>query len=247
MSAWNIGKVIEHKQWSESLHSLYVESDIEPFEAGQFVKIALTINGEIIGRPYSLVNPPGSRPAELYYIEVPNGLLTARLSSLRPGDEILVAPKAHGFLILDELPPSRHLWMMATGTGIGPFLSILATDNPWTRFERVVLVYAVRYVSELSYQERIAQLYAKHSRQFSFIPFVSRETVDLTLTGRIPQAISDGRLEMHAGIEFSAESSQIMLCGNPQMVKDTSNVLIARGLKKNRRFDPGHITVENYW
>jgi ferredoxin/flavodoxin---NADP+ reductase len=247
MSAWNIGKVIEHKQWSESLHSLYVESDIEPFEAGQFVKIALTVNGEIIGRPYSLVNPPGSRPSEFYYIEVPNGPLTARLSTLRPGDEILVAPKAHGFLILDELPQSRHLWMMATGTGIGPFLSILATDKPWIRFERVILVYAVRYVSELSYQERIAQLFARHSRQFSFIPFVSRETVDLTLTGRIPQAISDGRLEMHAGIEFSAENSQIMLCGNPQMVKDTGNVLIARGLKKNRRFDPGHITVENYW
>jgi len=247
MAAWNIGKVIEHKHWSKSLRSLYVESDIEPFEAGQFVKIALTINGEIIGRPYSLVNPPGSQPLEFYYIEVPNGPLTARLSALRPGDEIQVAPKAHGFLILDELPRARHLWMMATGTGIGPFLSILATDKPWIRFERVTLVYAVRFVSELSYQERIAQIFAKRSKQFSFIPFVSRETVDLTLLGRIPQAISDGRLEMHAGIEFSAENSQVMLCGNPQMVRDTSNALIGRGLKKNRRFDPGHITVENYW
>jgi ferredoxin--NADP+ reductase len=247
MAAWNIGKVIEHKQWSKSLHSLYVESDIEPFEAGQFVKIALTINGEIIGRPYSMVNSPNIRPLEFYYIEVPNGSLTSNLSILRVGDEILVAPKAHGFLILDELPQARHLWMMATGTGIGPFLSILATEKPWIRFERVILVYAVRYVSELSYQERIAKVFAEHSKQFSFIPFVSRETVDLTLTDRIPQAILDGRLESHAGIDFSADNSQVMLCGNPQMVRDTSNVLIGRGLKKHRRFDPGNISIENYW
>ncbi len=247
MATWNIGKVIEHKQWSKSLHSLYVESDIEPFEAGQFVKIALTINGEIIGRPYSMVNSPNIRPLEFYYIEVPNGSLTPNLSTLRVGDEILVAPKAHGFLILDELPQARHLWMMATGTGIGPFLSILATEKPWIRFERVILVYAVRYVSELSYQERIAKIFAKHSKQFSFIPFVSRETVDLTLTDRIPQAIVDGRLESHAGIDFSSDHSQVMLCGNPQMVRDTSNVLIGRGLKKHRRFDPGNISIENYW
>lgn len=247
MSAWNVGTVVEQRQWSKLLHSLYVESEIDPFEAGQFVKIALTINGEIVGRPYSLVNPPGVQPAEFYYIEVPNGPLTTRLATLRPGDEILVAPKAHGFLILKEVPQSKHLWMMATGTGVGPFLSILATDDPWTRFERVVLVYAVRYLSELGYQERIAQISAKHSQQFTFIPFVSRETADLTLTGRIPQAISDGRLERHAGIGFSTEDSRVMLCGNPQMVKDTSNALIARGLKKHRRFDPGHISVENYW
>ena len=247
MAVWNSGKVVEHKQWNNALHSLYVESDIEPFKAGQFVKIALAIDGEVTGRPYSLVNPPDSRPLEFYYIEVPNGPLTSRLARLASGDEILVAPRAHGFMIVDEVPQARHLWMMATGTGVGPFLSILATDQPWLRFERVVLVYAVRTLSELSYQERISRLVAKHSGQFAFIPFLSREASDFALAGRIPQAILDGRLEAHAGMAISAETSHIMLCGNPHMVKDTTDTLMARGLKKHRRLEPGQITVENYW
>lgn len=247
MAAWNIGKVVELKQWTETLHSLYVDSDIEPFEAGQFVKVAMEIEGEVIGRPYSLVNPPNSRPLEFYYIEVPNGPLTSRLVKLMSGDNILVASRAHGFMILDEVPQARHLWLMATGTGVGPFLSILAIDKPWQRFERVLLVYAVRTLSELSYQERISQILAKHPGQFTFIPFLSREPSDFALPGRIPQAIVDGRLEAHAGIKISAENSQIMLCGNPQMVKDATNALIERGMKKHHRFDPGQITAENYW
>lgn len=107
MAEWNIGKVIERKQWSKTLYSLYVESDIEPFEAGQFVKIALRINGEVIARPYSIVNPPDSRPLGFYCIEVPNGSLTSHLIKLSSGDEILVAPRAHGFLILNELPQAK--------------------------------------------------------------------------------------------------------------------------------------------
>lgn len=247
MAAWNIGKVVEYKQWSKTLYSLYVNSDIQPFEAGQFVKIALEIKGELIGRPYSLVNPPDSRPLEFYCVEVPNGPLSAHLVKLISGDEILVAPRAHGFMILDEVPQAKHLWLMATGTGVGPFLSILATDKPWHRFEQVVLVYAVRTLSDLSYQEHISQILAKHPGQFTFIPFLSREPSDFALSGRIPQAIIDGRLEAHVGIKISTENSQIMLCGNPQMVKDTTNALIDRGLKKHRRFDSGHITAENYW
>jgi ferredoxin--NADP+ reductase len=247
MAAWNIGTVVEHKQWSPSLYSLYFESEIESFKSGQFVKIALEINGEVIGRPYSLVNPPDNRPLEFYYVEIPNGPLTPHLAKLKPGDKILVAPRAHGFMIIDEVPRSRHLWMMATGTGVGPFLSILKTDQPWQRFERVVLVYAVGTLSELSYQESISQIMAKHPGQFIFIPFLSRETSEFTLQGRIPQAIIDGRLEARTGMAISAESSQIMLCGNPNMVKDTTNTLIARGLRKHRRFEPGQITAENYW
>ncbi|OIQ91156.1 ferredoxin--NADP reductase [mine drainage metagenome] len=247
MSAWNVGKVVEHKQWNKTLHSLYIESDIEPFEAGQFVKIALEINGELVGRPYSLVNPPDSQPLEFFYIEIPNGPLTSHLVNLKPSDNIQVATRAHGFLTLDEVPAAKYLWLMATGTGVGPFLSILMTDKPWLRYERVILVYAVRTLSELSYQERIMQILTNHSGQFSYIPFVSRETSDFALTGRIPQAISDGRLEAQAGIKINADNSQVMLCGNPQMLKDTSNTLIERGLKKHRRFEPGQITVENYW
>lgn len=166
---------------------------------------------------------------------------------LRAGDEILIAPRAHGFMILDEVPPARDLWMMATGTGIGHFLSILATDEPWRRFERIVLVYAVRTLADLGYCDRIAQHAARHPEQFTFVPFISREPTDFALSGRIPQAIADGRLETRAGTQLDAAHSHVMLCGNPQMVKDTVNTLIGRGLKKHRRFDPGQITAENYW
>lgn len=247
MAAWNKGVVVEHRQWSPKLHSLFVESDIEPFQAGQFVKIGLEIDGKLVGRPYSLCNAPQAKPLEIYYIEVPGGELTPALSRLNPGDELLVAPRANGFMILDEVPAGRHLWMMATGTGVGPFLSILDTAEPWQRFERVVLVYAVRTLSELSHQQRIAAVQQKHGKQFVFIPFVSREVVSGAISGRIPQAIADGRLEARAGLTLNAADSQVMLCGNPQMIEDTMQILIARGLRKHRRKEPGQITVEHYW
>lgn len=247
MAQWNPAKVVEHKQWNDRLYTLYVESDIEPYQAGQFAKIGLEIDGEIIGRPYSLVNAPENRPLEFYYIEMPGGPLTSKLVNLQPGDSMLVAPRANGFMILDEVPQARHLWLMATGTGVGPFLAILATDKPWQRFERVVLVYAVRTLSELNYQERITQLQDAHPQQFAYVPFVSREQLDFAMPGRITQSLEDGSLEARAGIKFSAEDSQVMLCGNPEMVEDTTNLLIQRGLKKHRRKDPGQITVENYW
>jgi ferredoxin--NADP+ reductase len=247
MASWNNGRVVKQKQWSNTLHTLYVESALEPYKAGQFVKIGLEIDQKVEGRPYSLVNPPGKSLQEFYYINVPNGVLTAHLVKLKANDTILVAPRAHGFLVLDEIPVSKHLWMMATGTGVGPFLSMLDTDAPWQRYERVILVYAVRTKAELSYQDKILKFLANHPKQFIFIPFLSQEISNATMDGRIPQAIQDGRLEERAGITITADDSQIMLCGNPQMVKDTSNTLIDRGLTKNRRTKAGQITMENYW
>lgn len=247
MAHWNEGIVVDHRQWNDRLHSLYIAADIEPFQAGQFARIGLRINNEEVGRPYSLVNAPDQRPLEIYYILVPGGPLTSHLVDLKPGDRVLVGPRANGFMILDEVPAGRHLWLMATGTGVGPFLSILSTAAPWRRFERVVLVYAVRTLSELSYQQRIHDLQLQHGSQFVFIPVISREQVEFALPGRIPQRIADGSLEARADIRFSAEDSQVLLCGNPQMVEDTTQILLARGLKKHRRRDPGQITVENYW
>ncbi len=247
MAIWNSGKVIEHKHWNDALHTLYIDADIEPFEAGQFVKIGLNINDQVIGHPYSLVNPPNQALLSFYYINVPNGKLTPHLAKLQINDSILIATKAHGFLIIDEIPLAKNLWLMATGTGIGPFLSILATSKPWQRYEKIVLVWAARTLAELTYQDLISRLLTEHPHQFVYIPFVSREITDSTLIGRIPQSIVDGRLEDRVGLNISAEDSQVMLCGNPQMVKDTTNTLIDRGLKKHKRFSPGHISSENYW
>lgn len=235
------------KRWTERLHSLRVEAPVEPFKAGQFAKQGLEINGEMVFRPYSYVNAPHERPLEFYFIMLPNGPLTRRLIELEPGDPIYAAPRAAGFLTLSELPDAENLWLLSTGTAIGPFLSILKTEEPWRRFAIIVLVHALRQAEELTYQDQIHQLLDEHPHRLKVIPFVSREDIDFAIKGRVPEAIKDGRLEAKAGVQLAAEKSQIMICGNPDMVRDTSLMLEERGLKKNRRKAPGHITVENYW
>ena len=244
---WCEGTVTELKRWTERLYSIRVDAPVNDFTAGQFTKLGLVIDGELTGRPYSYVNAPDERPLEFYFITVPNGPLTQRLVTLNAGDSIYVMRKASGFLCLNEVPDSKHLWMLSTGTAIGPFLSILKTREPWQRFERVVLVHAVRTAEELSFQDTIQSLTAQHPDQFSYIPFVSREDTDFAIRDRIPGALESGTLETRAGIEITPEQSQVMICGNPDMVKSTSETLNARGLERNRRRKPGHITVENYW
>jgi ferredoxin/flavodoxin---NADP+ reductase len=244
---WTEGRVIGKLAWTDNVFSLRVSADIEPFQAGQFTKLGLKIDGEIVGRPYSLVNAPEERPLDFTFSVVPNGPLSARLSALTPDASVLVAPRAAGFLVLSEVPEAAHLWLMATGTGIGPFLSILKTSTPWQRFERVVLVHAVRLARELIYRDAVNALGQAHPGHFAYVPFVSREATDFALGGRIPDALADGRIEERAGVRIDPAASQVMLCGNPQMVEDTTNALLARGLKKHRRREPGHISVENYW
>ncbi len=246
-SKWVEGIVVGQRRWSDRLYSIQVDAPVEPFKAGQFGRLALEIGGEMVARPYSFVNAPHERPLEFYYIRLDDGPLTSRLVTLASGDSIFLAPRASGFLTLSEVPPAEHLWLLSTGTALGPFLSILKTEEPWQRFSRIVLVHAVRQVVELSYPETVALLLSAHPAQLAFVPFVSREETDFAIKGRIPDAIRDGRLEGRAGARFGAPGSQVMLCGNPAMVADTVTVLEERGLKRHKRKEPGHIHVENYW
>jgi ferredoxin--NADP+ reductase len=149
--------------------------------------------------------------------------------------------------VLSEVPDAENLWLLATGTGIAPFLSILKSETVWRRYRRVVLVEAVRHASELAYLEELERLKREHEGRFDTVTFVSREQAPGALAGRIPQAILDGRLEAAAGVALSAAGSQVMICGNPDMVTDSVAALAQRGMKKHRRRSPGHITVENYW
>lgn len=247
MSKFNQGRMVKLHRWTERLYSLQVEAQVEPFKAGQFGKLALEVNGEMIFRPYSFVNAPDERPLEFYFITLPDGPLTQRLIKLDSGNPIFIAPRPAGFLTLSELHDAENLWLLSTGTAIGPFLSILKTGEPWRRFSKIVLVHAVRYPEELTYSEQIRRILDSHSQQIQFVPFVSREDIGHAIKGRVPDAIKDGRLEARTNVVLNAGKSQVMICGNPDMVRDTSLVLEERGLKKNRRKDPGHISVENYW
>jgi ferredoxin--NADP+ reductase len=244
---WCEGRVHALRQWTDRLFSIQLEADIDPFVAGQFTKLGLEIGGELISRPYSYVNAPDDPLLEFYFVTVPDGPLTHRMVGMKTGDPIWVMRKASGFLTLNEVPHSRHLWLLSTGTAIGPFLSILKTEEPWQRFERIVLVHAVRLASELSFPETIESLRSRYPTQFQFIPFASRENTDFSIRARIPATIADGRLEAAAGMEFSPDTSQVMICGNPDMVKNTQSMLEERGLSRNRRRTPGHLSVENYW
>jgi len=146
--------------------------------------------------------------------------------------------------VLSEVPDAETLWLVSTGTGIAPFLSILRTATPWRRFRNVVLVHAARHGRELVYQEMIRRMCNENSLRY--VTFVSRESAPGSLAGRIPAAMQDGRLEQAAGLKLD-QRSHVMLCGNPQMLKDAAAALAARGLRKHRRRAPGHITVESFW
>ena len=245
MSQWMEGKVLENRAWTDTLFSLRVAAPRLAFEAGQFVRIALDLGGERVARPFSFINPPADPVMEFYAVVVPAGPLSPALARLKTGDPLHVADNPSGFLVLAEVPPAEDLWLVATGTGIAPFLSILRTETPWQRYRRVILVHAVRRASELVYRDMIAELQSRR-QQLKYVSFVSREKHPQSLAGRIPDAIRDGRLEAVAQ-PISPERSQFMLCGNPDMLKDASAALIERGLRKNRRRAPGHITVESFW
>ena len=238
---WLEGRVLENRHWTDALFSLRVEAPRLAFEAGQFVRIAVE---ERVARPFSFVNPPQDPVLEFYGIVVPQGPLSPRLAQLGAGDRLLVAPNPAGFLVLSEVPDASALWLVSTGTGIAPFLSILRTETPWRRFRDVVLVHAVRHARELVYQEMIRKIVKE--RSLKYVTFVSREPAPGSLAGRIPAAMRDGRLEAAARVPLD-ERSHVMLCGNPDMLKDASSALAERGLRKHRRRMPGHITVESFW
>jgi ferredoxin--NADP+ reductase len=245
MTTWLEGRVVENRQWTDTAFSLRVESPRlgfeAGFEAGQFVRIALE---EDLARPFSFVNPPQDPVLEFYGIVVPGGPLSPRLERLRAGERLLVASNPAGFLVLSEVPEAKTLWLVSTGTGIAPFLSILRTETPWKRFRDVVLVHAVRHAAELVYQDVIRKI--SKERGLRTVTFVSREAHDGSLAGRIPSGLRDGRLEKAAGLALDHDA-HVMLCGNPDMLKDAQAALAERGLHKHRRRNPGHITVESFW
>ncbi|OKP54808.1 ferredoxin--NADP(+) reductase [Serratia marcescens] len=248
MAEWVNGKVTQVKQWTDGLFSLVVNAPIDPFTAGQFAKLALEIDGERVQRAYSYVNAPADANLEFYLVTVPEGKLSPRLNQLRPGSEVMVTKEAAGFFVLDEVPDCDTLWMLATGTAIGPYLSILQQGAGLERFKNLVLVHAARFARDLSYLPLMQQLQQRYNGKLHIQTVVSREDAPGSLTGRVPALIEDGRLEAAIGLTIDAETSHVMLCGNPQMVRDTQQTLKDhRQMRKHLRRKPGHITSEHYW
>ena len=250
-SSWVTGKVLENFQWSKRLLSLRIEADIGDFKAGQFVRlqVPLEIDGVMqpLSKSYSLINAPGEAPLEIFYNIVPNGKLSNALAALKSGDSIEVSQPANGFFVLDEVPVTEQLWMVATGTGLGPFLSILQTAQAWDRYRHIILVHSVPVVSELAYSELIQSFAQTYPDQFCFISCVTREENPVGLAMRVTTALASGELERQAGLSFSAAQAHFMLCGNHNMLNDMKDLLGQRGLNKHLRHKPGQITTEQYF
>ena len=246
MANWLDGKVVENRRINGYLTSLIIDVDIGAYEAGQFVRVGLPDDDGVLARPYSLVNAPEEPYLEVYFNIVEEGPLSPRLFELQAGDRVLVSDNPSGFLTVSEIPRCRHLWMVATGTGIGPFLAILKSEASWQKFDKLILCHSVSYASELAYQDLIGQIGARRGEQFSYVPIVTRESHDAALGKRITTLMQDGSLEKFVGLTINADDSHVMMCGSSNMITDVSAELIVRNMKKHRRRDPGHFTTEKY-
>lgn len=247
------GTVIERKDWTNKIFSLRIKAPINTYVSGQFTKLALqTTSGEWLRRAYSIINSPnhkeGYQEMEFLLITVDSGKLSSQLHTLVKGDQLYVGKKPSGFMTLDEIPNTMEdLWLLSTGTAVGPFLALLDEPQTQLRFKNIVLVNAVRTKAELVYQSKIEKLVQRYQGKLHYIPIVSREPSTDALKGRIPALLASEELTKKAQVTLTSKNSFFYLCGNPSMVRDTSEVLIQLGYRKNLRRKPGHYSSENYW
>ncbi|MFI7883624.1 ferredoxin--NADP reductase [Acinetobacter baumannii] len=248
---FSVEKVLSVHRWTPTLFSFTMTRPSHfKFTAGQFARIGLEVGDELVVRAYSVVSSPFDETLEFFSIVVPDGAFTSNLQHLKVGDELYLEKIPYGYLTLAryQQPLPHDLWLLATGTGLAPFLSMLQDFETWSNYQKINLVYSVRTAAELAYVDRIqeiAETFGEGHLGFKFIPIITRDP-SAPLHERLPVLIENGELEKVAGLELSPASSHVMLCGNPQMVDDTKEALKRRGLTMNRRGE-GNIAVENYW
>ncbi len=247
MSQAIVARVSQTVVWTPGLVTLRLDHRLDGFAPGQFLNIGVAGDAAGARRAYSIASAPGAA-LEFYVTEVPGGALSPSLCSLPAGTEVLLDAHPQGFFTLKWVPEAKLLWLVATGTGLGPYVSMLRSGEPFTRFERVILVHGVRHTKDLGYAEELRALVAQRAGQFEYVPVVSRESApgDVALGGRLTTALSSGALEARALSVLSVDS-HVMLCGNPAMIDDVLTLLGERGLKRHRTRAPGHVTMERYW
>ncbi|MDF2153004.1 ferredoxin--NADP reductase [Vibrio sp. CAU 1672] len=251
LKGFHLATVDKRIDWTQELFSLRVSGAPLRFKAGQFTKLALLDDeGHAISRAYSVVNAPSQEFDWLEFLIVasPNGRLTPRLQKLVSGDCVYVGESAHGELTHDTIPKQANtLWLLATGTGVGPFLSLLDDINLLPHSDHIVLVHGVRKQKDLVYQYLIKHLQQRYQGRLTYLPVISREQVSGKLYGRIPQLLTSGELVNAANVAISQQHSFVMMCGNPEMIKETSAVLQEQGLDKYRLRSGGNFIYERYW
>ena len=251
MASFNQEHVLSVRHWTDTLFSFTTSRTPNfRFENGQFTMIGLEVEGRPLLRAYSMASANYEDSLEFFSIKVPDGPLTSRLQHLKEGDPVIVGRKATGTLLLDNLQEGRHLYLLGTGTGLAPFLSIIKDPETYERFERVVLVHGCRQVSELAYGETITRDLPEHEwvgeavkEQLIYYPTVTREPFHNR--GRITDLIGSGQLFKDIGLPpMSKEADRFMLCGSPHMLADARVLLKDRGLVEGNHGEPGHYVIE---
>ncbi|MBB1631610.1 MULTISPECIES: ferredoxin--NADP reductase [Cupriavidus] len=251
MSNLNQQAILSVHHWTDTLFSFTCTRDPGfRFENGQFAMVGLEVNGRPLLRAYSIASANYEETLEFFSIKVPDGPLTSRLQHLKEGDQIFVGKKPTGTLLVDNLLPGKTLWLLATGTGLAPFLSIIRDPEVYERYDKVVLTHTCRFVEELAYRELIQEHLPQHEHlgelireKLVYFPTVTREEFDNQ--GRITDLIANGELFERLGVEpFSLENDRIMLCGSPDMLKDIRAMLTEQHFTEGNMSEPGHFVLE---
>ncbi|MFG1423744.1 ferredoxin--NADP reductase [Roseixanthobacter liquoris] len=251
MSNFNEETVKSVHHWTDNLFTFTTTRDPGfRFLNGQFAMIGLMVEGKPLLRAYSMASANYEEDLQFFSIKVQNGPLTSRLQHLKVGDKILVGRKATGTLIQDNLLPGKNLYLLSTGTGLAPFLSVVKDPDAYERFEKIVLIHGCRTVAELAYDEYLTKELPENEfigdevkAKLIYYPTVTREP--FRHQGRITSLIEGGQLFADIGLPpIDPEHDRLMLCGSPAMLKDLVQLLESRGFQEGSQSQPGHYVIE---
>lgn len=251
MSAFHQEKVLSVRHWTDRLFSFRTtRAPTFRFRSGQFVMMGLEGEGKPLLRAYSLASAPYEDELEFFSIKVPNGPLTSRLQHLKAGDDIVVGRKPTGTLVIDNLKAGRTLYLLGTGTGLAPFLSIIRDPETYEKFGTVVVAHGVRWIADLAYADDIRtglprdELIGELVRdRLIYYPTVTREP--FRHSGRLSAALESDRLASDNGLPpIDPKEDRFMLCGSPAMLADVRTILDARGFEEGNHGEPGDYVIE---
>ena len=251
MSNFNQETVLGVHHWTDALFSFRTTRNPSfRFRSGEFTMIGIEVNGKPLLRAYSVASANYEEELEFFSIKVQDGPLTSRLQHLKVGDPVMVSRKATGTLVIDNLDAGRNLFLLGTGTGLAPFLSVIKDPETYERFEKVVLVHGVRQVAELAYGDMITDALPKDELigelirdQLVYYPTVTREP--FRNTGRITDLLASGKITGDLGLDdLEAAHDRVMMCGSPGMLVDTKALLLDRGFVEGNHGEPGQFVIE---
>jgi ferredoxin--NADP+ reductase len=251
MGAFHRETVLSVHHWNDTLFSFKTTRDRGlRFKNGHFVMIGLEVEGRPLLRAYSVVSPNHAEHLEFYSIKVQSGALTSRLQHLKPGDEILVGSKPTGTLVTSTLLPGKRLYLLSTGTGLAPFMSIIRDPETYEQYEQIVLTHGVRFADELGYADYIRHELPAHEylgdlvrEKLRYYPTVTRENFEHQ--GRLTDLLRSGKLTSDLGLPaLDKDHDRVMICGNPSMLSELQAELDSRGFIEGSTHEPGHYTIE---